>query len=443
MAKKMRGANVNHDSKNRSTSFIQFGNHPFPVLLYLEWGLLAIGLLSALVVSLSFRRASFQFPFIPVVIIVIFGLIGLRLPTGKVAAKVHTAIALILIIIVTVLGMRSRLFTVLHLYPFLYVILVIRSCLMFRRGGRTVVTATAFILFLTALFYRLQNADWIQNLGIQVPVLLKEKIQDQLKLLNFGFAFTVALLMGLALLFIFLLVNALLSERQSREQMAIANQQLRQYALRVETLAMEQERNRIARDIHDSLGHSLTALNLQIEGALRLWQINPNQAQTFLREAKQMGSMALQEVRQSVSAMRADPLQGQGLEAAIALLVQDFQRSTEISPACHFYLPSPLSTELKITVYRIVQEALTNISKHAHATQVNLTIQALDSGLQLVIYDNGQGFEWQQNQTGFGLQGIRERVLALGGQLAIASAAGQGCRITVDFPHKNLHLGKP
>lgn len=81
----------------------------------------------------------------------------------------------------------------------------------------------------------MQNSDWIQNLGVQIPVLLKEQIQDRLKLLNLGFALTVALLMGLALLFIFLLVNALLSERYSREQMAIANQQLCPYALRVET----------------------------------------------------------------------------------------------------------------------------------------------------------------------------------------------------------------
>ena len=160
-------------------------------------------------------------------------LMGLWLPTGKIAAKTHTAIALI--IIITVLSMRNRLFTVLHLYPFLYVILVIRSCLIFRFIGRTAVTTTAFILFLTALFYRIQNSDWIQNLGVQVPVLLKERIQDRLKLLNLGFALTVALLMGLALLFIFLLVNALLSERYSREQMAIANQQLCPYALRVET----------------------------------------------------------------------------------------------------------------------------------------------------------------------------------------------------------------
>ncbi len=426
---------MNHDSKDHSAALIQIKNHPFPVLLYLEWGLLAIGLLSVLLITSPLRRASFHFPIIPVVIIVFFGLMGLRLPTGKIEARVHTAIALILIIVATILGMRSRIFTVLHLYPFLYIILVIRSCLMFRLMGRVIVTLTVFSIFLIALFYRVQNSDWIQNIGIRIPVLLQERIQDRLKLLNLGFAFTAALLMGLALLFIFLLVNTLLSERQSRDQVAIANQQLRQYALRVETLAMEQERNRIARDIHDSLGHSLTALNLQLEGALKLWQTNPERAQVFLREAKQMGSTALQEVRQSVSAMRADPLQGKGLESAIASLIQDFQRNTDYQITSHLQLPQALSSEVNFTVYRIIQEALTNSSKHAHATQVRIDIQLTPTGLRLMVEDNGKGFDWAQNQTGFGLQGMRERVLALGGHLAIASAAGQGCRITVDLPH--------
>jgi signal transduction histidine kinase len=433
---------VNFEPK-QSSSFIVVKNHPFPVLLYLEWGLLLLGSLGVLILPSPLVGASHRFPFLTLSIIIIFGLMGLKLPVRRTSSVPYTAIAFILILLATVLGMQNRLFPFLHLYPFLYIILVVRSCLMFHFWGRLIVTITAFIIFLITLLYRSQNTEWIQNLGVRIPAPLQDRIQDRLKLLNLGFAFTATLLLGLALLFVFLLVNALLSERQSREQVAIANQQLRQYALRVEALAMEQERSRIARDIHDSLGHSLSALNLQLEGALRLWQINPSQAQTFLREAKQMGSMALQEVRQAVSAMRADPLQGQGLEAAIALLVQDFQRSSGISLACHFYLPSPLSRELEITVYRIVQEALTNISKHAHATQVKIDIQMLNSELHLVIQDNGQGFEWQQNQTGFGLQGMRERVLALGGQLAIASAAGKGCQITVNFPHLNSHLGKP
>jgi signal transduction histidine kinase len=425
---------MNPTSKN-SASPIQVANHPFPVLLYLEWGLLAIGLFSVLMLPSPLINSDFQFPFIPVAIVVVFGIMGLRLPREKKHARVHAAIGLALIVLATLTGIRSRVLPFFHLYPFLYIVFVIRGCLMFRFQERVLMTATAFSWFLVVLFYRVQHSDWIRNLGI--PDFLQERIQSRLRLLNWGFVLTAALLMGLALLFIFLLVHALLSERQSREQVAIANQQLRHYALRVEALAMEQERNRIARDIHDALGHSLTALNLQLESALKLWQSHPDRAHTFLQEAKQMGSTALQEVRQSVSTLRTHPLQEKSLEAAIALLLEDFQRSTGILPTCHYLLPldsMPLDRELNITLYRIVQEALTNISKHAHAAQVNIQMQLIAQRLHLLIQDDGQGFDWRHNRTGFGLQGMRERVMALGGTMAIVSAAGQGCQVTVEIP---------
>jgi signal transduction histidine kinase len=430
----------NH-TQNHAKSWIRVKNHPFPVLLYLEWGLLAIGLLTVLALSLPLIRVAGSGLFLPIAIVVIFGLMGLGLPLEQVKARIHAAIALLLIVLVTFWGTR-RAVPVLHLYPFLYIVFVMRSCLMFRPQERITIAMAAFSLFLTAVFYRVQNSAWIENLGIRVPALVQERLQERLRLLNLGFAVTAALLMGLALLFIFLLVNALLAERQSREQVAIANQQLRQYALRVEALAMAQERNRIARDIHDSLGHSLTALNLQLEGALKLWQTHPDRAQAFLQEAKQTGSMALQEVRQSVSEMRADPLQGKSLEDAIGLLVQNFQRSSGIAPAARVDLPDT-SLNLNITVYRIVQEALTNISRHAHATQVTLEIRPVFQSLAVFIQDDGQGFEWQQNQTGFGLQGMRERVTELGGELAIVSSRGQGCEIRVHLPLRKSDVGKP
>jgi signal transduction histidine kinase len=413
------------DAKSiNSTSDIQVRNHPFPVLLHLEWGLLLLGILSILFLPSPLIQVSQSFSKLPIALILLFGLLGLRLPVNNARAIVHTLLSLALIILTTFLGMQNRLFPFLHLYPYLYIILVIRSCLMFRFRGRLLTTTATFGLFIFVLIRRVRDSSWVENIGLRIPVAWRDRVQDRLDLLNIGVAFTAALLLGLALLFIFLLVNALLSERQSREQ-------LRQYALRVESLAMEQERNRIARDIHDSLGHSLTALNLQLEGAIKLWQVNPDRAQTFLREAKQMGSIALQDIRQSVSAMRIDPLQGMGLKDAIDSLIQDFQRNTGIQPNYHLYLPNPVPNEISITVYRIIQEALTNTSKHANASQVSLQIKATETGLRLMIADDGQGFEWAQNQTGFGLQGMRERVLGLGGEIVIDSAPGCGCQIRV------------
>jgi signal transduction histidine kinase len=400
---------------------IQVKNHPFPVLLYLEWGLLLLGVLSMGFLP-SPPIASQGVSRLSIATVILFGLLGLRLPVHRLKAIAHTLIAFGLILVTTFLGIQNRLFPFLHLYPYLYIIVVIRACLMFPFRGRLLTTLATFSLFLLVLIRLVRNSNWVENIGQQVPTALRDRLQDRLELFNLGVAFTAAVLLGLALLFIFLLVNALLAERQSREQ-------LRQYALRVERLAMEQERNRIAREIHDSLGHSLTALNLQLEGALKLWQVNPERAQTFLREAKQMGSIALQEIRQSVAAMRADPLQGQRLAEAIAALIQDFQRHTGIQPTCQIDLPIPLTAEVNVAVYRITQEALTNISKHANAKQVTIEMAIRNSQLHLMIADDGQGFERSQNQTGFGLQGMKERVLSLGGELTIESAIGQGCCI--------------
>ncbi|NJO43917.1 MAG: sensor histidine kinase [Cyanobacteria bacterium RU_5_0] len=401
---------------NRS---IQVHTHPFPFLLYLEWGLLAIAFLSELLPS-PLPRIATQFPLLTMGSMIGFGIMGLRLPKGNLTEKItFTALEIGLILLASISGIRG-----LRLFPFLYVILVIRSCLIFKRAGRVIVTLVAFALFITMLVHRLQY----------LSIRAGQPVPERIRSIVTGFALNSTLLFGLALLFVLLLVNALLAERQSREKLAIAHQQLQQYALRVENLAMVQERNRIAREIHDSLGHSLTALNLQLEGALKLWQANPDRAQSFLRQAKQLGSTALQEVRQSVAAMRTDPLHGKSLEQAIASLVQDFQWTTSIQPNYQIQLASSLSDEVSRVVYRIVQEALTNICKHADATQVWIQIQATLTDLQLTIQDNGKGFLPEQNQSGFGIQGMRERTLALGGRLSITSAVNQGCCITVTLP---------
>ncbi|MBV9388519.1 MAG: histidine kinase, partial [Chroococcidiopsidaceae cyanobacterium CP_BM_ER_R8_30] len=98
----------------------------------------------------------------------------------------------------------------------------------------------------------------------------------------------------------------------------------------------------------------------------------------------------------------------------------------------------PLSIETSTAVYRIVQEGLTNICKHAAATKVQIRLNATATDLSLVIEDNGKGFRLDQNTTGFGLQGMRERTVVLGGRFDIESEPGAGCRITAHFPLMRL-----
>lgn len=394
---------------------IQIHNHPFKFLLYLEWVLLAIAILTELIPT-PFPRVH-RFPLLTILNIVGFGLMGLRLPTGRLSDKIlYTAIEILLILSTGMTRIRA-----IRLFPLLYLILVIRSCLIFERTGRLAVTSLSFTLFLLTVMRRFQR--------ISAPPLL----QERLRFVPLSFA----LLFGLSLVFVLLLMNAVISERQSREKLAIANDQLRQYALRIENQATLQERTRIAREIHDSLGHSLTALNLQLEIALKLWQSNPAKAQTFLAQAKNLGSQALQEVRQSVSTMRSDPLQGRSLEIAIATLAQDFHR-TGILPNYQIQLTHSIPSDVSTAVYRILQEALTNISKYAQATQVKIQLHGNATNLLLMVEDNGKGFNLNQNTTGFGLQSMRDRTVALGGDFNINSTPGQGCTITANIPLPKL-----
>jgi signal transduction histidine kinase len=310
-------------------------------------------------------------------------------------------------------------------FQLLYVVLVIRSCLMVSPKIHSWITATAFSAALATEIYRIQF--------IRIPAL--ESAPRRFSQIAQERAWTTSmssmLLLGLVLVFLQLLINAALSERRSRQQLALANQQLRQYALRVEDVATLQERNRIAREIHDSLGHSLTASNLHVAAALRLLESDPDEARELLLEAKQL---------------RSDPLQGKTLAAAITALADDFQRTSGIVPLVEIQTDPDLPQDLKTAIYRIVQESLTNISKYAQATTVGVSLVSPEAPigrprhepqgprLRLVVQDNGVGFEPSQNTSGFGLQGIQERTRALGGSLVIQAAPGQGCQLIAEFP---------
>lgn len=203
---------------------------------------------------------------------------------------------------------------------------------------------------------------------------------------------------------------------------------------RIAEMTAVEERNRIARDIHDSLGHALVALNIQLEAALTLWNIDNEQAYASLTEAKQLGSNALTSVRTSVAEIRADALQGKILEQAIEALLSEFQLATQVEPSANIDLGYPFPNAVNVAIYRIVQEGLTNICKHAQATAVHLEIVATQQSLQLSLQDNGGGFCHELQQSGFGLQGMQERSAALGGQLTVTSNQGEGCHIVASFP---------
>lgn len=398
---------------------IRLDNHPFPFLLYGEWVLVVIALISEF--SPSVLPRSIGFPVLSLLATLGFGALGLWLPTKPLGLRIGHVILqfgwLIIAAHLSTVGLR--------LFPLLQIVLVMRSCLMLGLRGRLLVTSVTFIFFFGVVQRQLTA------LTRTFPLRSSGRLITQL----IGIRLNLMVLFLVLLIFLVLFMNALLSERQRREELRLANQRLQESAAQIEKLAMNQERTRIAREIHDSLGHALTGLNIQLEGALKFWEANPEQAKAFVAQAKEMGSTALHEARQAVATLRQMPLAQQDLAGVIAPLTQRLQQVAGVTPNVLVDCP-PLPESLKLTVYRIVQEALTNICKYAQATQVSIAIQPSPdrSRLQINIRDNGIGFDPQDNTTGFGLRGIQERAKAEGGQMQLSTAPGQGCMVQVWLP---------
>jgi two-component system, sensor histidine kinase and response regulator len=222
--------------------------------------------------------------------------------------------------------------------------------------------------------------------------------------------------------------------QQTQAELVQALEQERSLKQRIEEMAAIEERNRIAREIHDSLGHSLMALNVQIQAAATLLFTDPTQAQSFLTQAQRLGAIAIQEVRESVRALRTDERPELPLADTIAALAEEFRQVTGITPTICDRLTQPVSVSISKTLYRIVQEALTNISKYAEATQVQIQLATTNDLIYMKIADNGRGFDRHQQAPGFGLQGMQERVAALNGEFRLTTSPGAGCQIQVKLP---------
>lgn len=384
---------------------------PFRFLLYTEWVMLGSCGVMAMVEAWQTQR-------IPVAhLLILLTLLAMGMALHKVKpslAYLYTAAQMGLILLGTTLGY-------LHILPTLYLIVMIRSCFLFEPPGRFIVASLSFVFF---AIHQVQYLTTIMPL--RLPALNEQRVWMH--------QFAEFLMFGLSLVLISRLVSTLITERRTQEKLAQAHNQLRQYSLQVEELAAVQERNRIAREIHDSLGHALTNLNVQIQAVLKLWPHNPEAAHGFLEQAQQLGTMAMQEVRQSVSTLRADQQTEPPLQEAIATLLQEFRQSTGIPITASITLSSSLSPQVTHTLFRLTQEALTNICKHAQATTAHLELTADLDKVYLAIADDGQGFSYHQNTSGYGLQGMEERVAAMNGDFHLETAPGQGCRITVTLP---------
>ena len=207
-------------------------------------------------------------------------------------------------------------------------------------------------------------------------------------------------------------------------------------------LAVVEERNRIAREIHDVLAQTFTGVIVQLEAAQDVIRKQPAEANKHIRRARTLASKSLAEVRQSVWEIYPAAIQKQKLVTALLRMVEQAKRDGFPVQFSIKGEPRALSTEVETNLLRITQEALTNTIRHAHATEIRIRLSFLARNVTLVLKDNGCGFDPTCNSTGFGLISIRDRARQLGAELiGQYSAMKQVIRILVADDHPIVRQG--
>lgn len=199
-------------------------------------------------------------------------------------------------------------------------------------------------------------------------------------------------------------------------------------------IALLEERQRLARDLHDSMKQQIFAISMLVNSARRLLGHDNEQARTTLNEVDELVQQVQQELTALVYELHPVALNEKGLVVALQEFIQRWSLQTGMTVDVQVYGEPTLSHPLSEALFRIVQEALTNIARHSRASVVQVTLAGQQESMTLSICDNGQGFDVASVQSnGVGLVSMQERMKALGGTLRIESAPGEGTRITASY----------
>lgn len=241
----------------------------------------------------------------------------------------------------------------------------------------------------------------------------------------------------LAIIGLVAIVVERLAAAQRAEQAALeqANRRLVAQAATVEQLAESRERNRLARELHDTLAHALTGLSVQLQALGRLMATDPAAAQVQLKAAQATVRDGIQEARRAIQALRAAPLTDLGLSEALRQLCRNFAERQGIAVDCQIEDVGALDPLAEQTVYRIAEAALANVEQHAEAANVTVRLTHAGDTLTLLVRDDGAGFDPATvSADRYGVAGMRERAVASGGYCTVSSGVGQGTEIRLVLP---------
>lgn len=250
---------------------------------------------------------------------------------------------------------------------------------------------------------------------------------------------------GLAIFLVFVLGHLIKVQMRERWKVTKINQELEEAYQRlltkssqIQELSIEKERLRMAREIHDTLAHTLTAVVVQMEACKKLIRIDSNRAQEEIEKAQLLTREGLNDVKRTIKALRPQILENRSFFDAILNLIEDVERSTKVKIVLSknvtdgFEMPS----SMEVALFRVIQESITNSIRHGQAKEVNIEITQSHEGLIIGIIDNGRGCS--SVIEGFGLKGIKERIKDLRGTVDYSSARGDGFQTMITVPCKGV-----
>jgi signal transduction histidine kinase len=238
----------------------------------------------------------------------------------------------------------------------------------------------------------------------------------------------------------YLVSRVMMTQRQQRRELIESNMKLEQHASTMEQLTVSRERNRLARELHDILAHTLSGLIIQLEAIKALKDKKPEEAEKTLDQALEIARSGLTETRRALKDLRATQLDDLGLKLALENLARTYILKTGI-PVEYSIMnnPEPLPPQVEQAIYRIAQEALENATRHAHASRVWFDFQKTEHEIKMHIRDDGKGFDLNNlsDEERLGIRGMYERSFTVGGKLDLESRPGEGTSVFFQMENGN------
>lgn len=321
----------------------------------------------------------------------------------------------------TCLSVLAGGYTVIYLFLILYDIIIMLE----GKHSRNLL----IVHFLMYIFIRFYG----ENVGVRIFFVQYWK-GNALELLMF---FSIYILNVFFMLFVKVQINEKIKVKKLNQELKEVNRKLKEYSFKVEELTIENERNRVAQEIHDSLGHSLTALIMQLDFIEKIMNKDIEKSRKTLIKSQNLARDCMKDVRKAVYALK-DNKTSKGIIFSINKLIENinFTEGVNISLDYSDNIET-LPPEYKNIIYKIIQETITNGIRHGEAGEFNIELYMNNGEIKLSIKDNGKGCN--KVIKGNGLQGIQHRIESIGGSVEICTEEGKGFVLDVNVPYiKNL-----